>query len=447
MVSEIYPEIIKFMSSNDLEIKVMAYSYLSFFSEKRKDVAILCINTFRKDVMSSEPMVRILSISSFFQIQEFVPVYMESLNVLLKDKDPLVRIAAINSIKSLYYYSEEHCYSMTEKLESLISEDENNEVIILCLKILKLISTINLTNSIVLNLLSDSNLSHQSTDFILNVLYFYYSPVSLDETKNLISCLDRLLICTNSSIRLSTIKLLIKYSHNLWESEKEMIYKKIFSLISTLHSDSFCVSHPNDILDVILVHIDVFKSFLEKEYEDFLLLLLDNNNILLRKKLTILEKIICNDNVSNILEELFFKVYDSSIASEVLETINFIRKKFPETTKRVLEFLLPLMKLEGLKYHIMDYVCQIVDDESTTSSPYLSFFLPHIEYCFKESIGHPTHSNILYIIGKEFDKIPNANYMLQYSKQRFKHYDDVTKYAIFEICQNYSDFPREEWMM
>lgn len=60
--SRMYPEMVIASATKDLVDKKIIFQYLSLYSHSNSDFARMAVNTFMKDSMSSDPVIRALAI-------------------------------------------------------------------------------------------------------------------------------------------------------------------------------------------------------------------------------------------------------------------------------------------------------------------------------------------------------------------------------------------------
>lgn len=53
-----FPDVVSCMQTNDLEIKKMVYLYVAHYAKTQPELAILAVNTFRKDALDPNPLIR-----------------------------------------------------------------------------------------------------------------------------------------------------------------------------------------------------------------------------------------------------------------------------------------------------------------------------------------------------------------------------------------------------
>jgi len=61
-VSEFFPDVVKNVASNNLEVRKLVYIYLLRYAEQEPDLALLSINTFQKDLTDQNPIIRAMAL-------------------------------------------------------------------------------------------------------------------------------------------------------------------------------------------------------------------------------------------------------------------------------------------------------------------------------------------------------------------------------------------------
>ena len=112
-VSSLFTDVIKSMQTDNIELKKLVYLYIINYARSQPDKAILIVNTFQKDAMSSSPLIRALAIRTMgcIRVDRITEYLAEPLAKAIKDKDPYVRKTAAIAIAKMYDINRVRCLS------------------------------------------------------------------------------------------------------------------------------------------------------------------------------------------------------------------------------------------------------------------------------------------------------------------------------------------------
>ena len=115
-VSAFFPDVVKNVIVESVEVKKLVYMFLITYSEQHQDLALLSINTFQKDLASPSQRIRAnaLKAMSSIRIPIAVPLVMLALKAAVKDNSSYVKRAAACAIPKV------HSIEPVEQAESLI---------------------------------------------------------------------------------------------------------------------------------------------------------------------------------------------------------------------------------------------------------------------------------------------------------------------------------------
>ncbi len=109
-VSMLFMDIVKNMENTDMELKKLIYLYIINYAKSHPDLAILAINSFRKDAMDKQnPFLRALAVRTMgsIRVKQITEYLMDTLRKALKDEDSYVRKTAALTVAKLYDVSPE----------------------------------------------------------------------------------------------------------------------------------------------------------------------------------------------------------------------------------------------------------------------------------------------------------------------------------------------------
>ncbi|KAK9670760.1 beta-adaptin, partial [Basidiobolus ranarum] len=103
-VSGLFPDVIKNMQTEDIELKKLVYLYLMNYAKTQPELVILAVNTFVKDTEDLNPLIRALAIRTMgcVRVDKITDYLCEPLGKCLKDDNPYVRKTAVIAVAKLY---------------------------------------------------------------------------------------------------------------------------------------------------------------------------------------------------------------------------------------------------------------------------------------------------------------------------------------------------------
>lgn len=125
-VSTFFPDVVKNVIVESAEVKKLVYMYLIHYSEMNQDLALLSINTFQKDLISSSQRVRgnALKAMSGIRVPVAIPLVMLAIKSGVKDTSSYVRRAAAAAITKVYSIDPEQQEMLIEMIAELLTNTE-----------------------------------------------------------------------------------------------------------------------------------------------------------------------------------------------------------------------------------------------------------------------------------------------------------------------------------
>ena len=108
-VSMLFPDVCNLMQTENMELKKLVYLYVINYARSQPDLAILAINTFRKDATDPNPMIRALAVRTMgcIRLESVTEYLLEPLRKCCQDEDPYVRKTAAICVAKCYQISAE----------------------------------------------------------------------------------------------------------------------------------------------------------------------------------------------------------------------------------------------------------------------------------------------------------------------------------------------------
>ncbi|OII76433.1 AP-2 complex beta subunit protein [Cryptosporidium andersoni] len=103
-VSSLFPDVVNCMQTGCIELKKLVYLYVINYAKVQPKLAILAVNTFFKDSMDPNPLIRSLAIRTmgYIRLEQITEYLVEPLRRCCNDQDPYVRKTAAICIAKLY---------------------------------------------------------------------------------------------------------------------------------------------------------------------------------------------------------------------------------------------------------------------------------------------------------------------------------------------------------
>lgn len=103
-VSEFFPDVVKNVASQNLEIRKLVYIYLLRYAEQEPDLALLSINTFQRDLADQNQLIRAMALRVMSGIRNPVisPIVLLAIKKCVTDLSAYVRKTAAHAIPKCY---------------------------------------------------------------------------------------------------------------------------------------------------------------------------------------------------------------------------------------------------------------------------------------------------------------------------------------------------------
>mmetsp|Transcript_10370 Transcript_10370/g.32398 ORF Transcript_10370/g.32398 Transcript_10370/m.32398 type:complete len:901 (-) Transcript_10370:285-2987(-) len=103
-VSSLFADVVNCMQTDNMELKKLVYLYVMNYAKAQPELAILAINTFRKDASDTNPLIRSLAVRTMgcIRLDQVVEYLLEPLRKCCQDPDPYVRKTSAICIPKVY---------------------------------------------------------------------------------------------------------------------------------------------------------------------------------------------------------------------------------------------------------------------------------------------------------------------------------------------------------
>lgn len=245
-VSSLFADCVNCMQTSSIDLKKLVYLYVINYAKAQPELAILAVNTFRKDSLDQNPLIRALAVRTMgcIGLDEITEYLLEPLRRVCKDEDPYVRKTAAMCVAKLFDINPElvEDQGFIEMLKEML-QDTNPAVVANSVAALKEISENSGRNHLQLSEVSVNKLLsalNECTEWgqvsILDALSLYNPPNS----RGAELILDRVacrLSHSNAAVVMSTVKVMMKLMEVVTNTETtRALMKKLCPPLVTLLS-------------------------------------------------------------------------------------------------------------------------------------------------------------------------------------------------------------------
>ncbi|KAI7890496.1 adaptin N terminal region-domain-containing protein [Mucor mucedo] len=426
-VSGLFPDVLKNMQTEDLELKKLVYLYLMNYAKTQPELVILAVNTFVKDSDDPNPLIRALAIRTMgcLRVDKIIDYLTEPLRKCLKDENPYVRKTAAVCVAKLYDLNPELAMEQ-DFVNSVLEMVSDVNPMVVANAVIALTDINEASDKCIFEI--DTNTSNkllhalnECTEWGQIAILTAIGDYKVSGSKEAESICDRVmprLQHANGAVVLSAIKVLMINMRYIKEESfiKSMCRKMAPPLVTLLSS-------PPEVQYIALRNISLIlqkrPEVLSNEIRVFFCKYNDPPYVKL-EKLEIMIKL-CNDrNVDQLLSEL--KEY----ANEV--DVDFVRKsvhaigrcaiKIDEAAERCINVLLDLINT-GVSYVVQEAVVVIKDIFRKYPHKYEGIIPTLCENL--EALDEPeAKGSLIWIIGEYAERIDNADDLINIFLENFK---------------------------
>ncbi|CAA9988554.1 AP-1 complex subunit beta, putative [Plasmodium knowlesi strain H] len=429
-VSTLFSDVVNCMQTSNIELKKLVYLYVINYAKVQPELAILAVNTFRKDSSDPNPLIRALAIRTMgcIRLEQITEYLIEPLRRCLKDEDPYVRKTAVICIAKLYDISpklvEEEGF-----IETLLNILDDNNAMVVANAIISLTDICENSNKSILKdvINKDENNVNKLLNainecvewgqvFILDALVLYEPKNSKDAERVLERILPRL-SHANSAVVLSSIKVILSLLDKI--NDKEFIknvHKKLSPSLVTL------LSAEPEIQYIALRNINLITQKLPHMLVDKINMFFCKYNepaYVKMEKLDIIIRLVSDKNVDLVLYEL--KEYSTEVDVEFVKksvrAIGSCAIKLPQSSEKCINILLDLIDTK-INYVIQECIVVIKDIFRKYPNKYESIITILCENL--ESLDESNaKASLIWIIGEYVERIENADELIDSFLENF----------------------------
>ncbi|XP_061327967.1 AP-4 complex subunit beta-1 [Pezoporus flaviventris] len=413
-VSGLFPEMVKASAVPDVVQKKLVSLYVRAQAPRQPQLALLAVNTLRKDCAHPSPAVRGLALRSMCGlrmpgIQEYLQ---QPLLSGLRDKASYVRrVAVLGCAKMLKLQGDcEVDGALVNELYSLL-RDPDPIVVVNCLRaleeILKKEGGVVINKPIAHHLLNRmADLDQWGQSEVLTFL-LRYKPRAEEELFDILNLLDGCLKSSSPSVVMAATKLFLVLAREYPHVQADVLVRVKGPLLAA------CTSESRELCFTALCHVrQILRSLpghFSSHYKKFFCSYSEPHYIKCQK-MDVLCELVNDENVQQVLEEL--KSYCNDVSIELAQGAIFAIGNIARTyTEQCVGILTELLRLQ--QEHITSAVIRAFRDLvwlCPQCTDAVCQALPGCEDTIQDSEGKQA---LIWLLGTHGEKVPNAPYVLE----------------------------------
>eukprot|EP00919_Chromeraceae_sp_WS-2016_P037731 GHVR01090104.1.p1 GENE.GHVR01090104.1~~GHVR01090104.1.p1 ORF type:complete len:900 (-),score=178.13 GHVR01090104.1:53-2752(-) len=431
-VSELFPDVVNCMQTTNIELKKLVYLYVINYAKAQPELAILAINTFRKDSLDPNPLIRALAVRTMgcIRLQQITEYLVDPLRRCCKDTDPYVRKTASLCIAKVHDISPELVeeQGFIAMLKDMLG-DSNPMVVANTVAALSEISDNAGKNYLELNEITVSKILaalNECTEwgqvFILDAVA-QYTPSSSKEAESILERITARLSHANAAVVLSAIKVVLLFLDHVNNPESARILQKKLSppLVTLLSGEPEVQYVALRNINLIIQHR---PNILTNEVKMFFCKFTDPVYVK-TEKIDILVKLVTERTVELVLMELkeYATEVDVEFVRKAVRALGLCAVKLAKAAERCIAVLLELVEAR-VSYVVQEAVIVIRDIFRKYPNRYeaiISVLCDNLD-----TLDEPeAKAAMIWIIGEYAERIDNADELLDTFLNSF-HDEPVT---------------------
>ena len=126
-VSDFFPDVVKNVVVKSVEVKKMVYNYLVHYADfdaTCREIALLSINSFQKDMSGTNPLIRglALRVMTSIRVPDVIQIQLLAVRKCATDSSPYVRKCAATALTKIYALDIEQLGALKQILEKLLKD-------------------------------------------------------------------------------------------------------------------------------------------------------------------------------------------------------------------------------------------------------------------------------------------------------------------------------------
>lgn len=438
-VSQLFTDVLKCMDTPNIELKKLVYLYIINYAKSQPDLAILAVNTFRKDARErSNPLMRGLAVRTMgcIGVESIIDYICEPLKDALNDEDPYVRKTAAISVSKLYDISPERCEEL-EFVERLIDLLSDGNAMVVSNAVASLTEITNRKGRFfemdggslhkLLTALSECN--EWGRVYILDFLATHL-PADTREIESAVQRVVPHLSHSNAAVVLSAAKVLIRYMDFIDDVEKlKSICRKLAPPLVSLMSSNPEIQYIaiKNINLIVQKRPDIFRKGEELKvfYCNF------NDPLYVKlEKLEIMIRLVDLKTIDQFLHETkeYAQELDVPFVRKAVSAIGRCAIKLEKAADRCVQALIELVRTK-VDYLVQESVKVIKDILRRYPNRYESIIK---DFCdnLKALNFADERAAMIWIVGEYADKISNSVMLIESFAENFSEEANVVQHAI-----------------
>ncbi len=418
-VSRLFTEMIMAIESKDIVVKKMVYHYLCNYAHKEPEMAIMCINSLRRECDNDDPMVRGLALRSLCNLRlDSILEYVEQpLAKALTDLSAYVRKVAVITVLKINYLQPNFLESngYMAKLHEML-QDVDADVVTNALYVLNELKMsyggLEISQATIMHLLSRiGEFSEWGLCTVLDIVS-RYKPANEDETFAIMNLLDAVLRTANSGAVLGTIKCFMNLTENFKDLRPQIWARAKPPLLTLLAGGNLELQY------AILKHLDLIlredaaTGVFDDEYRQFFVRYNEPPHIK-HLKVALLPLLANGSNVHDICGELneYVTDVDAELSKCALQAMARIAVRLEPVAEDIVETFMRLVDLDIA--YVRSEAFKTAVDVIRVHRTCTKIVLPHISKCLKKIDDADARSIVVWAIGEFCGEIVEAPYLLE----------------------------------
>jgi len=126
-VSHFYPDVVKNVIVKSVELKKLVYVYLMHYTDHDKtcrELALLSINSFQKDLADSNPLIRALALRTMtsIRVRDIIQLQLMAVQKCASDSSPYVRKTAAHAVPKIHGLDPSNKVDLVELISKLLAD-------------------------------------------------------------------------------------------------------------------------------------------------------------------------------------------------------------------------------------------------------------------------------------------------------------------------------------
>jgi AP-4 complex subunit beta-1 len=419
-VSRLFTEMIMAIETKDVVVKKMVYLYLSTQAHKEPEMAIMCINSLRRECENEDPMVRGLALRSLSNLRmpSILEYVQDPINKGLSDLSSYVRRVAVMGVLKVYHISPETVENngwrgqLHDMLQDVDAAVVGNAMCALNEMLLG-------QGGLPVSAASVMPLLNRVAEFnewgLIAVLDYIsrYKPSGEEETFAIMNLLDPVLRSANSGAVLGVIKCFMNLTDSFPDLRSQVWVRAKPPLLT------FITGGTPETQFAVLKHLQLVlpgeaaQGVFDDEYRQFFVRYNEPPHVK-HIKVSLLPLVINEGNAMEVSAELseYVADVDSELARCAISAMGRIALRIPSVAPELASRLVELLEMD-VPYIRAASTTQLLALARTYSGVATSL-IPHLPLCLKSSSDDDNaRAAVIWMLGEYAAQSVEAPYLLE----------------------------------